>query len=342
VAPVEYLCLSQEDVVAAGGLDMDDCLRTIDETLSLYQRGDAICPMKAALYWSAAATAEETDGRIMAMPAYVGGSIGMAGMKWIPSVPENPRRGLPRGIGVILLSDPETGLPVAVMDGTVVSAMRTGAVSGLAARELARPGSTALTMVGLGVQARTQLLALERTLPGLEEIRIYDPDAVQVGRFADDQSGGRPPIVPVDDLREATRGCDVLVAATMAREPWFAEDWWEPGLLFLCVSGRDPELDAITAADLVVTDDIQHETYHAGRPLGRAERAGVLERDAVVSLGAILTRDHPGRTSPEERVLVTPVGMGIEDVAWATRIYRRAVAAGLGETQRLWEAPIWV
>jgi ornithine cyclodeaminase len=68
----------------------------------------------------------------------------------------------------------------------------------------------------------------------------------------------------------------------------------------------------------------------------------VLERDAVVSLGAILTRDHPGRTSPEERVLVTPVGMGIEDVAWATRIYRRAVAAGLGETQRLWEAPIWV
>ncbi len=341
MAPVDYLCLSQEDVVAAGGLDMDDCLRTIDETLSLYHRGEAICPQKSSLHWSDDPATEETEGRIMAMPAFVGGSIRMAGMKWIPSVPENPRRGLPRGIGVILLSSPETGLPVALMDGTVVSAMRTGAVSGLAARELARPGASVLAMVGLGVQARTQLMALERALPGIEEIRVYDPDEAQVTRFVGEQSPGRPRIVPFGDLRAAVRGCDVLVVATMAREPWFAEDWWEPGLLCLCVSGNDPTLEAITAADLIVTDDVEHETHHAARPLGRAERAGVLERDDVVPLGAILTGDHPGRTSPDERILVTPVGMGIEDVAWATRVFRRAAEAGLGRTQRLWDAPIW-
>ncbi len=341
MAPVDYLCLSQEDVIAAGGLDMDGCLQAIDEALSLYQRGEAICPQKASLHWSEGIDSEERDGRMMAMPAYVGGSLAMAGMKWIPSVPSNPARGLPRGIGMIILSDPETGLPVAVMDGTVVSAMRTGAVSGLAARELARTNARTLAIVGLGVQARTQLLALERTLPALEEIRIYDPSETQVARFLAEQSDGRPPLVRSASPREAVRGCDVLVAATMAPEPWFAEDWWEAGLLFLCVSGHDPELAAITAADLLVTDDVAHETHHPTRPLARVEGAGLLDRDAVVPLGAILTGDHPGRTGQDERVLVTPVGMGIEDVAWAARVYRQAAEAGLGRRERLWDTPIW-
>ncbi|MCC6223015.1 MAG: ornithine cyclodeaminase family protein [Thermoleophilia bacterium] len=341
MTPVDYLCLSQEDVIAAGGLDMDGCLAAIDETLSLYQRGEAICPQKASLHWSEGIDSEERDGRIMAMPAWVGGSLAMAGMKWIPSVPSNPSRGLPRGIGVIVLSDPETGLPLAVMDGTVVSAMRTGAVSGLAARELAPPDARTLAIVGLGVQARTQLLALERTLPGIEEIRVYDPSEAQVGRFLAEQSEGRPPLVPVESPRAAVSGCDVLVAATMAPEPWFAEDWWEAGQLFLCVSGHDPELAAITAADLLVTDDVAHETHHPTRPLARAEGAGLLDRDAVVPLGAILTGDHPGRTAPDERILVTPVGMGIEDVGWAARVYRRAVESGLGRRERLWDTPIW-
>jgi ornithine cyclodeaminase len=87
--------------------------------------------------WSDDLGSEETQGRIMAMPAYVGGSIALAGLKWIPSVPSNPARGLPRGIGLIVLTEPETGLPVAVMDGTIVSAARTGAVTGVSARRLA-------------------------------------------------------------------------------------------------------------------------------------------------------------------------------------------------------------
>ena len=338
---MDFLCLSQEDVVAAGGLDMDACLDATAETLALHQRGEAICPQKSALRWSDEPDTDETHGRIMAMPAYVGGSFHMAGMKWIPSVPQNPARGLPRGIGVILLSDPDTGLPVAVMDGTVVSAMRTGAVSGVAARRLANPGARVLTMIGAGVQARTQLAALERALPDLAEIRVYDPSAAQVVRFVEEQSPGRPPMAAWDDPREAARGADVLVVATMAPSPWIGKDWWEPGLLFLCVSGHDPELDCITAADLIVTDDIEHETHHGTRPLARADEAGTLDRDAVVTIGAVLTGDHPGRTGPDETVLVTPVGMGIEDVAWATHVLRRAQELGLGSRQRLWNQPIW-
>jgi ornithine cyclodeaminase/alanine dehydrogenase-like protein (mu-crystallin family) len=341
VVAVDYLHLSQEDVVAAGGLDMDACLATIEEALVLHHRGETILPQKAALHWSHDLDADETVGRIMAMPAYVGGSIAMAGMKWIPSVPGNPSRGLPRGIGVVLLSDPETGLPLCFMDGTVVSAMRTGAVSGLAARALAVADASILALYGAGVQARTQLAGLERCLPALAEIRLYDPNREQAETFIAREQPGRPPIVVVDDPRAAAEGAHVVVPATMAREPFFTADWFEPGMLLVSVSSHDPALDAIEAADLLVTDDFAHETYHASRPLARGQAAGIVREDAVVPLGAILAGDHPGRTSSDERILVSPVGLGIEDVAWATEVYRRAASQGIGAPQRLWETPIW-
>ena len=99
MAPVDYVCLSQEDVLSAGGLDMAGCLEVVEEALVLHHRGEAICPQKSALHWTDDLDSDEKHGRIMAMPGYVGGTIRMAGMKWIPSVPQNPLRGLPRGIG---------------------------------------------------------------------------------------------------------------------------------------------------------------------------------------------------------------------------------------------------
>jgi ornithine cyclodeaminase len=338
---VDFLVLSQEDVVAAGALDMDACLATIEETLVLHHRGETILPQKSALHWSDEIDTDERLGRIMAMPAFVGGSLRMAGIKWIPSVPGNPSRGLPRGIGVILLSDPDTGLPVCFMDGTVVSAMRTGAVSGLAARELAPAGASVLTLYGAGVQARTQLAALERTLSELAEVRVYDPSREQAAAFVEREQPGRPPIRVFDDPREAAHGAHVLVPATMAPAPFITADWFEPGMLILSISSHDPALDAIEAADLLVTDDLAHETYHPSRPLARAQAAGILSERDVVALGAILAGDHPGRSRADERILVSPVGLGVEDVAWATAVYRRATDAGLGGRQRLWQAPIW-
>ena len=341
MAPVEFLFLSQEDVVAAGGLDMDSCLDTIKETLVLHHRGETIAPQKSALHWSDDLDTDEKLGRIMAMPAYVGGSIAMAGMKWIPSVPGNPSRGLPRGIGVVLLSDPETGLPVCFMDGTVVSAMRTGAVSGLAIRELAPPGASIVTLYGAGVQARTQLAAIERALPELAEIRVHDPNGSKAERLAAEQAPDAVPITPCGDPREAARGAHVLVPATMASQPFIEADWIDPGMLLVSVSSFDLDVAVVAEADLVVTDDFEHETFHPSRLLSRARAASVLDEAAIVTLGSILAGDHLGRASPAERIVVSPVGLGIEDVAWATAVYRRARDLGLGRVQPLWQEPIW-
>jgi N-[(2S)-2-amino-2-carboxyethyl]-L-glutamate dehydrogenase len=338
---VTFRCLSQEDVVAAGGLDMDACLRMIAETLELHHRGETIAPMKAVIHWSDDLDTDEKLGRIMAMPAYVGGQMRISGLKWIPSVPSNPERGLPRGIGVVLLSDPDTGLPLVFMDGTIVSAMRTGAVSGIAARELARSAASVLGLLGAGVQARTQLMALERALPALEEIRVYDPCREKAARLAGEQTDG-PTRRVVKRAEEAVRECDVVVPATMAPEPFVPAAWLSPGALAISVSSLDFDVDLVPAADLLVADDVEHETAHAARLFARAEAAGLLDRDAVVPLGAIVAGAHPGRASDDDLVVVSPIGLGIEDVAWAAHVFRRAEELGLGTEQKLWDEPIWL
>ena len=332
--------LSQEDVVAAGGLDMDACLRVIGDTLELHHHGETIAPMKAVIHWSEDLDTDEKLGRIMAMPAYVAGETRMAGLKWIPSVPSNPERGLPRGIGVILLSDPETGLPRAFMDGTLISAMRTGAVSGIAARELARDGASVLGLLGAGVQARTQLMALERALPMLEEIRVFDLDREKAERLAGEQADG-PTRRVVEGPEDAVRDCDVVVPATMAPSPFIPAAWLAPGAVAISVSSLDFEIDTVPAADLLVADDVEHETAHAARLFARANAAGLLDRDAIVPLGAIVAGAHPGRASDDHLVVVSPIGLGIEDVAWAAYVFRQAEKLGLGTEQKLWDEPLW-
>jgi SAM-dependent methyltransferase len=217
VADTGFLYLSQEDVVAAGGLDMAGTMDAIERAFRVKAGGGVTMPPKVMITWSDEPGTEELHGRIMAMPAYVGGDLDVAGLKWIPSVPDNPRvRGLPRANALVLLSDRETGLPLAVMDGTVVSAMRTGAVTGVAVARLARPGASVVGMLGAGVLAHTQLAALRIALPDLAEVRVYDPDGARCRRFCEHMDGDRVAVVRAASAEAAVRAADVVVTVTMA------------------------------------------------------------------------------------------------------------------------------
>ena len=326
--------------MAAGGLDMDETIAVVDEALRLHAKGEAIAPRKSSILWSDDLDSDERLGRIMAMPAYVGGDLDVAGVKWIPSVPDNASRGLPRGIGLIVLSHRETGLPMAVLDGTVVSAMRTGAVGGIAARALANADATVATLLGAGVQARTQLLAIERTLP-LDEVRDYDVAPERALAFCERERRDALRLVAVDDPAAACAGASVVGAATMADRPFVPPDWLDPGSVFLSISSLDPTLELIEACDVWVCDVWEHETAHRSRPFARAVAAGIVTRERVAELGQVLIGSATGRTSRDQRVLVSPVGLGIEDVAGAWRVARRAQELGIGTPLRLWERPIW-
>jgi ornithine cyclodeaminase len=323
---VEFLYLSQEDVIAAGGLDMDGTLAAVEEAFRLWGQGDVVQPLKSTIRWGPPPT-ENTRGRIIAMAAHVGGGVDTAGVKWIPSMPGNPRvHGLPRACALIILSDPHTGLPLAVMDGTVISAMRTGAATGVAAKYLARKESAILGLVGAGVQNRTQLLALCRILPRLVDVRVFDLNPERAQAFCTEmQKQVRPPLRVTESARAAIEGADAFVTATVSGEAYVEADWIKVGAFHSEISSWDTHPATLTVYDKIVVDDwgsIRHGGKHVST---RAIAAGVIpESRMYAELGDIVAGKTQGRQTEEERILFNPIGMPINDVSEATRIYRAA------------------
>jgi ornithine cyclodeaminase len=338
-----FLFLSQEDVIAAGGLEVAATIETVAEALRLHAHGRTILPHKPTIRWSDELDSEERDGRIMAMPAYVGGSFDVAGLKWIPSVPSNPSRGLPRGIGLIVLTSRETGLPLAIMDGTVVSAMRTAAVTGIACRLLAPPDASVVALIGAGAQTRTQLLALEHELPALADVVVFDVAPGRAAAFCERASATRSGVRfrAAGSAEEACRAAHVIVPVTIASEPYVIPEWLARGSLFVSISSLDPTVDVIRGADVLVCDDWEHETAHAARPFARAVAEHAVSREQVAELGELLIGSAQGRTSADQRVFVSPVGLAVEDIAAAHRVWMRAKDEGIGTKLDLWRTSIW-
>jgi N-[(2S)-2-amino-2-carboxyethyl]-L-glutamate dehydrogenase len=343
VIPPEFVFLSQEDVVAAGGTDMAAMVDVIERAFRVKAAGEVRMPHKAMITWADEPGTEERDGRIMAMPAYVGGEFDVAGLKWIPSVPDNPsRNGLPRANALVLLTSRETGLPLAVMDGTVVSAMRTGAVTGVAVRHLADPATRVACLLGAGVLAHTQLEALRVVLPELREVRVYDPATERCERFCERaRTASGPDVRPAGTAEEAVRGAGVIVPATMAVEPSFSAGWIDPGATVVLVSSLDGPLDLQAVTDVLVVDDWDHESTHPGRYAQRLVAAGLVPADGsqALELADIVTGRHPGRTGPAQRIVVTPVGLAMDDVAAAWHVLQGARGRGLGTRLRLRSGP---
>jgi ornithine cyclodeaminase/alanine dehydrogenase-like protein (mu-crystallin family) len=341
----EFLYLSQEDVVAAGGTDMAAMVDVIERAFAVKAAGQVRMPPKVMITWADEPGTEEKHGRIMAMPAYVGGEFDVAGLKWIPSVPDNPsRNGLPRANALVLLTDPATGLPLAVMDGTVVSAMRTGAVTGVAVRHLADPGTETACLLGAGVLAHTQLDALRIVLPALREVRVFDPAGERCARFCARAAATGLDVRPAESAEIAVRGAGVVVPATMAVDPSFAAAWIEPGATVVLVSSLDAPADLQEVTDLLVVDDWEHESTHPGRYAERLVSAGRIPADgsAAVELADVVTRRHPGRTGAAQRIVVTPVGLAMDDVAAAWLVLQGARRQGLGTPLRLRSGPpVW-
>ena len=196
---VKFLYLSEEDTIRAGALNMRRCLEVIDETFKLTGGGDYLMGgpggnEHGAMLWfpeeqrSPNMPVAGPDRRFMAMPAYLGGHFDVCGAKWYGSNVENPKSGLPRSILLVALNDPVTSKPLALMSGNLISAMRTGAVPGVAAKYLSRRGAETVGLVGCGVINRACLVALAATVEDAREIKVFDVDKEKAGAFAADMS----------------------------------------------------------------------------------------------------------------------------------------------------------
>ncbi|MBN1828027.1 MAG: ornithine cyclodeaminase family protein [Deltaproteobacteria bacterium] len=344
MSKLEFLYLSQKDVIASGGLDMGKIIKKLEEVFSIHSNGDFVLPPKVSVRWGDAHS-EETRGRINAMPGYVGGPVNSAGIKWIGGAPQNPfKYGMPRASALIVLNDPETLFPIAVMDGTVISAMRTGAVTGVAAKRLARPESSIAGLIGAGTQNRTQLMALKIVLPQLKEVTIFDLKQERSAKFALDVGKELGiDIKPVKSSREAVEGADVVVTATTAKEPVVKADWFNPGCYYSHVGSYEAEYAVIEKANKIVVDD-WHQIKHRGvQTLAIMHAEGLIgDDDIYAELGDIVTGKKLGRENGKEFIYFNSVGLALEDVAVAKMIYDAAVSENRGVRLELWEKPHWV
>ena len=169
----EFLFLQQEDVVAAGVLDMEMVLERVEHVFQMFGCDEMIQPVKPVIRLPEAGAKQQY--LMVAMPVYLGGDINRAGIKWAAELKDNQARGdLPYGIDIVLLHDIERAIPLAIMDGTMITAMRTGAATGVAAKYCAPAGAEVVGLVGAGVVGRTCLEAIGRSVPGIKKFRVFD------------------------------------------------------------------------------------------------------------------------------------------------------------------------
>jgi len=328
------LFLSEADVLACGGMDFAAALQDVDSVLRLMAEGDCVLPSKVVLRWGDTAS-EFTRGRFNAMPAYVGGAYDMAGIKWIGSFPANLARGRARGTGLIVLSDAHSGEPLAVMNGTLISAVRTAAATAIATRAFAAAPSPRVGLIGAGAINRMHVLALSEAHGSLDRVQVFDLDTSRAARLAADLSAETGvAIEPASDVREAVEGMGIVIGATTATEPTVRGAWLAPGAVYVEVGGRNLSEDGLRACDRFVADNWV-EVWH--RYETHAEIPGTFVNLVVAKqipvpdeLGAVLLGRKPGRRDASDRIFVKPVGMGTEDVAVAARVYRAALAGGIG------------
>ena len=269
----------------------------------------------------------QPDAFIHAMPAYIP-SIRAAGVKWVSGYPENRKRGLPTISGLLILNDPETGLPLAVMDCVWITAQRTAAASAVAAKFLARPNSRSLGILGCGVQGRSHLEALG-VLFRLERVMAYDTDPAAGRRFATDMSRLHDlQITIVDQPREAVVGCDLVVTAgPILKTPHqtIQPGWLAPGAFASLVdfdSYWHP--DALRQIDKFCTDDVPQLEYY--RKLGYFQHIPAIHAD----LGELVTQRKLGRGTETERTMTCNLGLALGDMATAILIYQRALQEKVG------------
>jgi ornithine cyclodeaminase/alanine dehydrogenase len=256
------------------------------------------------------------------------------GTKLVSVVEGNRRRGLPTIHASYLLTDPETGVPLALMEAGFLTGIRTGATSALAARHLARPDSRVVACFGAGVQARFQLLCLSRVLP-LAEVRVVGRDPGRAAAFVETMRRELGIDVRLETSRKAAvTGADVITCATTSSRPVFSGRDLSPGAHVDAIGAFRPgarEVDTLTIRkSRVVVDTYEGAWEEAGDLLIPIKAGAITRRHVRAELAEVVAGTRPGRTSPREITLFKSVGFAPEDAVTARLAYDRAVAAGVG------------
>jgi alanine dehydrogenase len=317
------LYLSRDDLESLG-VTMLEVVEAVERGCAAKGRGEVVMPPKLSLHG-------EGDAYSQVMAATLPGDGGL-GAKWVTLYPQNAARGLPITNGLVVLSDPGTGLPAAVMDAGVITAWRTGASVGVAARHLARADVACVGVLGCGVQARAAMRALAAVLPELRTVRCHDAVKAAIGAFSAELGAELHAVefAPCAAPADVVRGAGVVVTAiTMTADirPPFGPGVLEPGALAVALdydAAWSPA--AMAECDRFFCDD----TATARATQAAGVRLAAIPGEIAGDLGELAAGLQPGRETPEERLFCLNLGMALEDVVTGELALRRARELGIG------------
>ncbi len=314
---METLLLTQGDLHRV--LSLNDVLRAVEQAFAAHGRGEAVMPPKVYLELA------HHEGDFRAMPAYLRGA---AGVKWVNSHPNNPTaHRLPTVMGLYVLSDPATALPLAVMDATLLTAVRTGAAAAVATKYLARRGARSIGFVGCGVQARWALRAHREVFGDGMQVLAADISRQAAERLVGELGGEAVSL-------EAAAEADVVIVATPSRRPVVRRQWVRPGAHLNALGADAPgkqELEPALLRDGRLFVDDRYQAFESGEvnvPL----REGSLRREQVAgTLGEVIAGRVDGRTDEAQITIFDSTGLAVQDVAVARALYEAARDAGVGQ-----------
>ena len=320
---------SQEDLLAAGCLDINMAMDAAEESIRAFETGDVIFPEKIVQIFN-----DETQERINCLPATFK-TKQICGMKWVSVFPPNPAKfGIQNLSAVVILSEIEHGFPIAFMEGTLCSNIRVGTMGSLAAKYLAREDSQKIGFIGAGEQAKMHLIAMKTAIPSLNECRVGAKESAEEEQFVREMSAIIPGMeftVCNSNLEAATSDADIIVTATSAQAPLLKADWMKPGAFYSHVGGWEDEYAVAKQCDKIVCDDWE-TVKHRTQTLSRMYKDGELaDSDIYANLSELVCGKKSGRQNDDERIYFNAVGLAYVDVGIAMAMHQRAKQAGLGQ-----------
>jgi ornithine cyclodeaminase/alanine dehydrogenase-like protein (mu-crystallin family) len=315
----KILYLTRQDVEDVG-VSMAEIIEALETMFREKGNGRVEMPPKPGIH-------TRPDAFIHAMPAYIP-SLESAGVKWVSGYPENQKKGLPYITGLLILNDPETGIPVSIMDATWITAKRTGAATAVAAKYLARKDSSTAGIIACGVQGRSNLEALS-SLYRITRVKAFDIFPEVAREFAGEMGDSLGlDVEVVKDPRDAVAGLDLVVTSGPILKnpsPAIEAGWLAEGAFASPVDFDSYwQGEALHQADKLATDDTEQMGYY--------REAGYFRTTPrpYADLGEIVAGKKPGREKDEERTISINLGLALDDMATAILIYRKAREKGIG------------
>ena len=371
---IDFIYLSEQDMIKAGVTDMAACVDTMEEMFGLLYHGDyrmaganndshgamVMFPESSPFPTMPKPTA---DRRFMAMPAYLGGRFCTAGVKWYGSNIANREKGLPRSILMFTLNDADTGAPLAHMSANLLSAYRTGAVPGVGARHLARKDSKVVGILGPGVMAKTSLSAFMATCPAIDTVKVKGRGQKSLDSFLSWIAETFPQITTVqvvDTVEAVVRDSDIVTYCNSGEVgdpstyPIVKREWVKPGT-FLSMPALCNIDEGMEKSDIrkVLDNTGLYEAWFDELPKPAHKYVpiigvkfmdmiaeGKMTHDEIEDIGKIVAGEAPGRRDDNEIIIMSVGGMPVEDVAWGTVLYRNAIERGIGVKLNLWDVPV--